>query len=488
MNFTEILKQVDTLEVHGSPDVDITSISNSSREAGKGCCFVALRGAQADGHAFIPGAVAGGAAAVICEQLPDALSPSVCYAVVKSSSSAVGLAASAFYGNPSRKLRLVGITGTNGKTTTATLLYRLFKALGYKVGLISTVVYQVDDTSLEATNTTPDAITLNRMMRQMVEQGCSYCFMEVSSHAIVQQRIGGLHFAGGIFSNLTHDHLDYHRTFEEYLRAKKMFFDALPKEAFALTNADERNGKVMVQNTQAQVKTYGLRTPADFKCRIVEQHIDGMLLDLNGTELWTKLIGDFNAYNVSAVYGAAMLLGASHDEVVRIISTLSAVAGRFEYVKSDGGVTAIVDYAHTPDALANVLATINRLRRDGQKLIVVVGCGGNRDRTKRPIMAHEATENSDVVILTSDNPREENPQDILDEMYAGVSAAARKKTTVIADRREAINTAVTFAQKGDIILVAGKGHETYQIVGKEKLHFDDKEALTAAFAKFDPTR
>jgi UDP-N-acetylmuramoyl-L-alanyl-D-glutamate--2,6-diaminopimelate ligase len=319
------------------------------------------------------------------------------------------------------------------------------------------------------------------MLHEMVEEGCSHCFMEVSSHAIVQRRIDGLHFAGGIFTNITHDHLDYHRTFEEYLKAKKMFFDELPADAFALTNADERNGMVMVQNTKAQVKTYGLRTPADFKCRIGEQHLDGMLLDVNGTEFWTKLIGDFNAYNVSAIYGAAILLGVPHDEALRIISTLGSVAGRFEYVKSDTGITAIVDYAHTPDALVNVLGTINRLRKDGQKLIVVVGCGGNRDRTKRPIMAHEATENSDMVILTSDNPRKEKPEDILAEMYAGVSAEARKRTLTITDRREAIKTAVMLAKKDDIILVAGKGHENYQIIGTEKFHFDDKEMLKEAF-------
>ncbi|MDR1023580.1 MAG: UDP-N-acetylmuramoyl-L-alanyl-D-glutamate--2,6-diaminopimelate ligase [Prevotellaceae bacterium] len=481
MNFTEILQQAGATEVHGNANVDVTAISSSSKDAGRGSCFVALRGTQTDGHMFIPGAVAGGAVAVICEQLPDTLSPDVCYAVVKNSSSAAGFAASAFYGNPSRRLKLVGVTGTNGKTTIATLLYRLFKALGCKVGLISTVVYRIDDRAVEATHTTPDAITINRMLREMAEQGCSHCFMEVSSHAIVQRRVDGLRFAGGIFTNLTHDHLDYHRTFEDYLKAKKMFFDSLPKEAFALTNADERNGKVMVQNARAQVKTYGLRTPADFKCRMVEQHMDGTLLDLNGAELWTKLIGDFNASNVSAVYGAALLLGAPHSEVVRIVSTLSAVAGRFEYVKSSAGVTAIVDYAHTPDALANVLGTINRLRRDGQKLITVVGCGGNRDRAKRPIMAREASESSDAVILTSDNPREEKPEDILSEMYAGVSAEARKRTTVIADRREAIKTAVMLAQKGDIILVAGKGHESYQIIGKEKIHFDDKETLEEAF-------
>lgn len=473
------------MTVHGNANVDITSISNSSRESGRGCCFVALRGAQTDGHLFIPDAVAGGAVAVICEQLPETLNPDVCYAVAKDSSSAAGLAAAAFYGNPSRKLKLVGVTGTNGKTTTATLLYLLFRALGYKAGLISTVVYRVNDRAIEATNTTPDSITLNRLMSEMVEAGCTCCFMEVSSHAIAQRRIEGLNFAGGIFSNLTHDHLDYHKTFEEYLKTKQAFFDGLPGEAFALTNADERNGRVMVQNTRAQVKTYGLRTPADFKCRIVEPHMDGMLLDLNGTEVWTKLIGDFNAYNVCAVYGAAMLLGAPHDEVVRIISTLDSVAGRFEYVKSRTGITAIVDYAHTPDALANVLGTINRLRRAGQRLIVVVGCGGNRDSTKRPIMAREASENSDMAILTSDNPRKENPKDILSEMYVGVSAEARARTTVITDRREAIKAAVMFAQKNDIILVAGKGHETYQIVGTEKFHFDDREELAAAFAERD---
>ncbi|MDR0712137.1 MAG: UDP-N-acetylmuramoyl-L-alanyl-D-glutamate--2,6-diaminopimelate ligase [Prevotellaceae bacterium] len=483
MVFTKIVEQIAALEVRGNANVDVTSVCINSREADKGCCFVALKGTQTDGHAFIPDAVSKGAAAVICQELPAKIDPSVCYAVAKSSDSAAGMAASAFYGNPSQKLKLVGVTGTNGKTTTATLLYHLFKALGHKVGLISTVVYLIDDERVEATHTTPDGVTINRMLHEMVERGCAYCFMEVSSHAIAQRRIDGLRFAGGIFSNITHDHLDYHRTFEEYLKVKKSFFDELPKGAFALTNADERNGKVMVQNTKAQVKTYALHTLADFKCSIVEQHLDGMLLNINGTELWTKLIGDFNAYNVSAIYGAAVLLDAPCGEALRIISTLGAVAGRFEYVRSPGGVTAIVDYAHTPDALKNVLSTINRLRRSGQQIITVVGCGGDRDRTKRPIMAREATENSDRVILTSDNPRSENPDAILSEMYAGVSDEARAKTLSITDRREAIKAAVTLAEKNDILLVAGKGHENYQIIGTKKFHFDDKETLQAVFAE-----
>jgi UDP-N-acetylmuramoyl-L-alanyl-D-glutamate--2,6-diaminopimelate ligase len=485
MQFTRIIEQISTVAVHGGADVDITSVGIDSREACAGQCFVALRGTNVDGHTFIGDAVGKGAAAVICEQLPPTLAPHVCYVVVKNADSAVGLVASAFYGHPSRRIKLVGVTGTNGKTTTVTLLYKLFKALGYRVGLISTVVYKVDEKTVEATHTTPDSITLNRLMRDIADAGCAYCFMEVSSHAIVQRRIEGLTFAGGIFSNITHDHLDYHKTFEEYIRAKKLFFDELPKNAFALTNADERNGRVMVQNTKAAVKTYALHTTADFMCKIIEQQMDGMLLSINGSEVWTRLIGDFNAYNVSAIYGAAILLGAPHDEAIRIISTLSAVAGRFEYVKSATGVTAIVDYAHTPDALVNVLSTINRLRSKTQKLITVVGCGGNRDRTKRPVMAKVASEGSDKLILTSDNPRKEKPEDILAEMYEGVSADARKHTLTIADRREAIKTAVMLAQKSDIILVAGKGHEDYQIVGTEKHHFDDKEEVMKAFALYE---
>ncbi len=481
MKFEKIVQHIGALEVHGNSQVEITSLGINSREVSNGQCFVAMRGTQIDGHTFIADAISKGAAAIICEQLPAMLMPNVCYALVKSTDTAVGQAASAFYDNPSRKLKLVGITGTNGKTTTATLLYTLFRALGNKVGLISTVVYKIDDREIEATHTTPDAITLQKIMSEMVASGCTYCFMEVSSHSIVQRRIEGLHFVGGVFSNITHDHLDYHKTFEEYLKAKKKFFDELPQSAFALTNADEKNGKVMVQNTKAEIKTYGLYTMSDFKCRIVEQHLDGMLLDINGTEFWTTLIGDFNAYNICAIYGTAILLGAPKDEVVRIISTLHSVAGRFEYVKSATGITAIVDYAHTPDALVNVIGTINRLRISGQKLITVVGCGGNRDRTKRPIMAKAATENSDTTILTSDNPRNEKPEDILTEMYAGVGITERKKTLTITDRREAIKTAVMLAGKEDIILVAGKGHENYQIIGSEKHHFDDKETLREMF-------
>jgi len=481
MIFEKIAQQLGACELHGNAQVEMNSLGSNSREVTAGQCFVALKGTQVDGHTFIADAVAKGAVAIICEQLPATLSPNACYAVVKNTDVAVGQAAAAFYDNPSRKLKLVGVTGTNGKTTTATLLYDLFRALGNKVGLISTVVYKINDKEVEATHTTPDAITLQRMMCEMVESGCTYCFMEVSSHAIVQRRIEGLHFTGGIFSNITHDHLDYHKTFEEYLKAKKKFFDELPQNAFALTNIDEKNGKVMVQNTKAAVKTYALYTLSDFKCRIVEQHMDGMLLDINGTEFWTTLIGDFNAYNVCAIYGAAILLGAPKDEVVRIISMLRSVAGRFEYVKSAEGITAIVDYAHTPDALINVIGTINRLRIGGQKLITVVGCGGNRDRTKRPIMAKAATENSDTAILTSDNPRKEKPEDILAEMYEGVSITARKKTLVITDRREAIKAAVMMASKDDIILVAGKGHENYQIIGSEKHHFDDKETIRELF-------
>lgn len=485
MKFEEIVQKIGVLSVHGSTQVEVASLGINSREVSKGQCFVAMRGTQIDGHTFIADAAAKGATAIICEQLPDTLSPNVCYAVVKSTDTAVGQAAAIFYGNPSRMLKLVGVTGTNGKTTTATLLYNLFSALGHKVGLISTVVYKVDEKEVEATHTTPDAITLQKIMSEMVESGCSYCFMEVSSHAIVQRRIEGLHFVGGIFSNITHDHLDYHKTFDEYLKAKKKFFDELPSEAFALTNADEKNGRVMVQNTKAAVKTYGLYTLSDFKCRMVEQHLDGMLLDINGTEFWTTLIGDFNAYNICAIYGAAVLLGAPKEEVMRIISTLRSVAGRFEYVKSATGITAIVDYAHTPDALTNVIDTINRLRIGGQKLITVVGCGGNRDRTKRPIMAKVATENSDTTLLTSDNPRNEKPEDILAEMYEGVSITARKKTLTITDRREAIKTAVMMAGKDDIILVAGKGHESYQIIGSEKHHFDDKETIREMFKELE---
>lgn len=485
MLFSTIIEHLKPIEVHGDRNVNIISIGTNSRDISEGQCFIAIRGTQVDGHTFITDAISKGASAIICEKLPDNLVSNVCYVLVENTNVAMGVAASIFYNNPSKQLKLVGVTGTNGKTTTVTLLHDLFQILGYKVGLISTVVYKIDNEEIESTHTTPDAITLNKLLHKMVDAGCEYCFMEVSSHAIVQKRIEGLHFAGAVFTNITHDHLDYHKTFDEYLKAKKSFFDSLSKDAFALTNSDERNGKVMVQNTKAKVKTYGLRTPSDFKCKIVEQHLDGMLLNINGTEFWTTLIGDFNAYNISAIYGTAISLGASVEEVVKGISLLKSVAGRFEYVKSKGGIIAIVDYAHTPDALQNVIDTINRLRVSGQQLITVFGCGGNRDAAKRPVMARIATENSDKVIMTSDNPRKEDPEAILKDMYAGVSIPNRKKTLSIVNRREAIKTSVSLAEKDNIILVAGKGHENYQIIGEVKIHFDDKETLIEIFNELE---
>ena len=444
-----------------------------------GALFFATRGTQADGHAFIEAAVGAGAVAVVCETMPARLAEGVAYLRVADSSVALGRMASAFYGDPSRSLRLVGVTGTNGKTTTATLLYRLFRSLGYKVGLISTVTYCIDSERRESTHTTPDSVRLNRMMAEMVDRGCEYCFMEVSSHSLVQHRTEGLHFAGAVFTNITHDHLDYHHTFAEYIRAKKMLFDALGKEAFALTNADDRNGRVMVQNTAAAVSTYSLRAMADFRCKIVEMHLDGMLLRIDGQELWVGLLGRFNAYNLLAVYGAAVLLGLDRGEVLRVLSVLHAVSGRFEKVRAANGTTAIVDYAHTPDALENVIQTIEEIRTPEQQLIVVCGCGGDRDRTKRPEMAQIAVKYASTAIFTSDNPRHESPEAILDDMAAGLDPGVRYLR--IADRAEAIRTAVMLSRPGDILLVAGKGHETYQIVGDVKHHFDDREEVRKAF-------
>ena len=419
----------------------------------------------------------------MCEELPQRLDPATTYVQVPDSSVALGRIASAFYGHPSRRLRLVGVTGTNGKTTTATLLYDLFRKLGYKAGLISTVTYRIDDERRESTHTTPDSIRLNAMMAEMVDRGCEFCFMEVSSHSLVQHRTEGLTFAGAVFSNLTHDHLDYHHTFAEYIRAKKLLFDGLPAGAFALTNADDRNGMVMVQNTRASVRTYALRTFADFRCRIVETLFDGMQLDLDGTEVWVRFLGRFNAYNLTAVYAAALLLGAGREDVLRELSGLFPVSGRFETIRSADGITAVVDYAHTPDALQNVIRTLDEVRKEGQRLFVVVGCGGDRDRTKRPEMARIAVEGGDTAILTSDNPRTEDPEAILAEMKAGLDPASRY--LCIADRREAIRTAVAMARPGDIVLVAGKGHETYQDVGGVKHHFDDREQVREAM-RMDP--
>ncbi|RGU37412.1 UDP-N-acetylmuramoyl-L-alanyl-D-glutamate--2,6-diaminopimelate ligase [Alistipes indistinctus] len=475
----KLLQGVEVRSLVGDGTVAVGRLEFDSRKVVPGTLFFATRGTQADGHAYIPAAAAAGAAAVVCEELPAERPAGVTFVQVPDSTVALGQVASAFYGHPSRRLKLVGVTGTNGKTTTATLLYRMFRRLGYKAGLISTVVYCVDDREIPSTHTTPDSIRLNAMMAEMVEAGCDYCFMEVSSHSLVQHRTAGLAFVGGIFSNITHDHLDYHKTFAEYIRAKKLFFDGLPAGAFALTNADDRNGMVMVQNTKATVKTYALQSFADFRCRIVETLLDGMLLNLDGSEVWVKFLGRFNAYNLTSVYATALLLDARRDEVLRILSDLTSVDGRFEPIHSKEGVTAIVDYAHTPDALQNVIGTINEIRKKDQRLYVVVGCGGNRDATKRPEMAKIAVDGSDMAVLTSDNPRLEEPGAIIEQMKSGLEPSARY--LAITDRREAIKAAVALARPGDIILVAGKGHETYQDVGGVKHHFDDREEVRAAF-------
>lgn len=478
----DLIAGLPSVRTTGDPQTEIERLVYDSRRIGRGDCFFAASGTQCDGHDYIEAAVAAGARAVVCERMPERLDPAVCYVAVSDTQAAMAAMAAAFYDHPSRQLRLVGITGTNGKTTTATLLYDLFRRLGYRAGLISTVVYRIDEERIESTHTTPDAIRLNEMMARMVEKGCDYCFMEVSSHAIVQERIRGLRFAGGIFSNITHDHLDYHKTFAEYLRAKKLFFDNLPREAFALINIDDRNGRVMVQNTAASVKTLSLQSPADFRCKILETHPDGMELRIDGRETWVRFLGRFNAYNLLSVYATARLLGAEADETLRALSTLQPVSGRFEFVRAANGTTAIVDYAHTPDALEKVLQTVEEIRRAPQQLLVVCGCGGDRDRTKRPEMARIAARYATTAIFTSDNPRHEDPEAILDEMAAGLSADERYLR--IADRAEAIRTAVVLARPGDLVLIAGKGHETYQIIGDEKHHFDDKEEALRAFERY----
>jgi len=477
----DILKSIKVNQLLGNDKVTISEICFDSRKVVPGCLFIAARGTLTDGHKFIPMAIEKGTVAVVCEELSSETYPSVTFVLVSDASLALGYIASAFFDYPSLKFKLVGVTGTNGKTTTATLLYKMFRELGYKAGLLSTVKYYINDREIEATHTTPDALQINKLIADMATEGCEYCFMEVSSHSVVQHRIAGLQFCGGIFSNLTHDHLDFHKTFDEYLKAKQLFFNGLPANAFALTNVDDRNGNIMTQNTKASVKTYSLRAMADFRCKILESHFDGTQLWLDGTEVWTNFIGEFNAYNLLAVYSTAILLGERKEDVLRIISTLKSVSGRFEYLRSNTGITAIVDYAHTPDALDNVLRAINQLRGGNGQLITVVGCGGDRDRTKRPVMAKIAAENSTKVILTSDNPRSEEPEAIITEMLAGVDAANRKKVLNITDRREAIRTACMFAQKGDIILVAGKGHEDYQEIKGVKHHFDDKEVIRDQF-------
>lgn len=460
----------------GEKETQITSLEYDSRAVQPNSCFFALVGTASDGHQFIDSAIERGAKAIVCEKLPETLHDKVTYIEVKNSHTALGAAAAEMYNHPSRELKLVGITGTNGKTTTATLLYDLFRSAGYKVGLISTVSYCIDDKKFTSTHTTPDAVRLHSMIREMVDSGCEYCFMEVSSHAVVQQRIAGLHFAGALFSNITHDHLDYHHTFAEYIKAKKGLFDSLPKTAFALTNIDDRNGEVMLQNCRASKHTYSLRSMADYKAKIVEMHLDSMLLKLDGQEIWVSSTGRFNAYNTLAIYTVARLLGLTEQETLVGISSLKAVCGRFETMPLKSGATAIIDYAHTPDALESVLETIEEIISPEQQVIVVCGCGGDRDRTKRPEMARIATTHASLSIFTSDNPRTESPEAIISEMVAGVTDTTARHISIV-DRREAIRTAIMFAKAGDVVLVAGKGHENYQIIGTEKHHFDDHEVV-----------
>lgn len=477
MLLKELLLDIKVLASVGNQEPEITGIEFDSRKVAPGYLFVATRGTAADGHDFIAAAIEKGAVAVVCEQMPEQTVNKVVYVRVANSAEALGFLASAWYGYPSSKLTLLGVTGTNGKTTIATLLYQLFRALGNKTGLLSTVCNYVDDLEVEATHTTPDALNLNALLHQMVEAGCTYAFMEVSSHSVEQGRIAGLKFDGGVFTNLTRDHIDYHLTFENYLKAKKKFFDQLSEDSFALTNADDKNGMVMLQNTKAKKYTYSLRGLADFKTKILEHSFEGMLLDMNDKEVNVSFIGKFNASNLSAVYGAAVLLGADEMETLRIISSLKSVSGRFETLHAPSGFTAIVDYAHTPDALNNVISTINQILQGSGRLITVVGCGGNRDKGKRPMMAREAVDGSWKAILTSDNPRFEDPQEILKDMTDGLDAVQRTKALTIVDRREAIKTACALAQPGDVVLIAGKGHENYQIIQGVKHHFDDREEV-----------
>ena len=473
----DILYKVALQSVSGDTAVEVAALAFDSRKVEANTAFIATRGTQADGHDYIVQAIEKGAVAIICEELPENLNTNVTYVQVKNSSEALGIMASNFFGNPSAKLKLVGVTGTNGKTTCVSLLFQLFKQLGYNVGLLSTVVNKINDEIIMATHTTPDAIQMNELMAKMVAKGCSHCFMEVSSHALVQHRVSGLTFTGAVFTNLSHDHLDYHKTFDEYIKAKKMLFDGLPSSAFALTNIDDKRGAVMLQNTKASKYRYALKTMADFKARILSNTLQGLELDIEGHNVWFKLIGDFNAYNLMAVYGAAILLEEEPADVLQTLSDLNPAPGRFEQVLTDTGITAIVDYAHTPDALENVLSTIKVFRSGNEKVITVVGCGGNRDTTKRPEMAKIACELSDKVVLTSDNPRFEEPMAIIEDMQKGVSPSNYRKTLVMADRREAIKTACSMAEPKDIILVAGKGHETYQDVKGVKSDFDDRKVL-----------
>ena len=483
MKLNELLKTVKPTQIIGNADIEITGVNIDSRKIQKGHLFVAIKGTQVDGHAYITKAIEQGAAAILLETMPDEKAEGVCYVAVASTEEAVGKVATLFNGDPTRKLKLVGVTGTNGKTTIATLLYNMFRAFGHKCGLLSTVCNYIDGEALPTTHTTPDPIELNNLLGRMADEGCEYVFMECSSHAIAQKRIGGLHYAGGIFTNLTRDHLDYHKTFENYRDAKKAFFDSLGKDAFAITNADDKNGMVMVQNTKATVKTYSTRSLADFKAKIIECHFEGMYLDICGNEVGVQFIGKFNVSNLLAVYGTAVMLGKNPAAILVVLSTLKSVSGRLEPIRSKEGYTAIVDYAHTPDALENVLNAIHEVLGGKGHVITVCGAGGNRDKGKRPLMAQEAVRQSDKVIITSDNPRFEEPQDIINDMLAGLTAQQMKKVVSIADRREAIRTACMLATKGDVILVAGKGHEDYQEIKGVKHHFDDREVIRDIFAQ-----
>ena len=480
MKIKEILANCNLLEIVGNKDLEIGKLSFDSRTVEQGTLFFAVRGTQADGHNYIGKAIEKGAVAIVCETLPETLNDAVTYIQVENSAYVLGVSASNFYGNPSRQLKLTGVTGTNGKTTIATLLYRLFTDAGYTCGLLSTIENIVDREVVPSTHTTPDPLELNALLHKMVEKGCEYAFMEVSSHSVDQDRIAGLEFAGGIFTNLTHDHLDYHKTMANYRDAKKKFFDNLPSKAFALTNLDDKNGAIMLQNTRAERLSYALKHDADFKGIILESHFDGMMMKVNGTEVFTQLVGGFNASNLLAIYGAALALGFDKDELLVEISKLRGANGRFDMVRNRSGIVGIVDYAHTPDALENVLKTVNDVRCHKETLITVVGCGGNRDTTKRPEMAAMAAKLSDKVILTSDNPRNEDPDEIIRQMKAGLSDEDKRRVLSITNRREAIRTAVALAEKGDIILLAGKGHENYQEINGVKNHFDDKEELTNA--------
>ena len=480
MKLNEVLKNIHPIKIVGDAEVEITGVNIDSRRIKAGHLFIAMKGTQVDGHQFIAKAIELGAKSILCEDIPESVT-GVTYVQVASTEDAAGKVATLFYGDPSRKLKLVGVTGTNGKTTIATLLYNMFRKFGHKVGLLSTVCNYVDDLPIPADHTTPDPIELNELLAKMVEAGCEYAFMECSSHAIHQKRIGGLKFAGGLFTNLTRDHLDYHKTFENYRNAKKAFFDGLPKDAFAITNADDKNGMVMVQNTKATVKTYSTRTLADFRARILECHFEGMYLEIDGREVGVQFIGKFNVSNILAVYGAAVMLGKKPEDILLVLSTLHSVSGRLEPIRSPEGFTAIVDYAHTPDALANVLNAIHEVLDGKGHVITVCGAGGNRDKGKRPLMAQEAVRQSDRVIITSDNPRFEEPQAIINDMLAGLNDQQLRKVISIVDRKEAIRTACMMAKRGDVVLVAGKGHEDYQEIKGVKHHFDDKEVLHDIF-------